>query len=85
MNRLDPDRFLKEIDKSLELIEQDFSNSGTISNVIDRTNRSMLLLLRSIVEMSKERVINDEIKELKEKVLRSQVEIARLKERANLK
>ena len=85
MNRLDPDKFLKEIDKSLELIEQDFSNSGTISNIIDRSNRSMLLLLRSIVEVSKDRVINDEIKELKEKVLRSQVEITRLKERANLK
>ncbi len=85
MNRLDPDKFLKEIDKSLELIEEDFSNSGTISNIIDRSNRSMLLLLRSIVEVSKERVINDDIKELKEKVLRSEVEIARLKKRVGAK
>lgn len=84
MNRLNPDKFLREIDTALELIEEDFSKSGTISNIIDRTNRSMLLLLRSIVENSKERVINDEIKELKEQVLRSQVEITRLKKRVEL-
>jgi len=85
MNRINPDTFIKEINKSLELIEQDLSAPGTVSNIIDRNSRSMLLLLRSIVRVSMERVINDEIKELKEKVLRSQVEIARLKERANLK
>jgi len=31
MNRLNPEKFLREIDKSLELIEEDFSKSGTIS------------------------------------------------------
>jgi len=78
MNRINPDEFLKQIDKSLELIEQDFSKSGTISNIIDRSNRSMLLILRSIMEISTERVIKDEINDLKEKVLRLQVEVARL-------
>jgi len=78
MNRINPDEFLKEIDKSLDLIEQDLSKSGTISNIIDRSNRSMLLILRSIVEVSQERVITEDARELKENVLRLQVEVARL-------
>jgi len=78
MNRINPEEFLKEIDKSLELIEQDISEPGTISNIIDRNNRSMLTLLKSIVRNSQERVINDDVFQLKEKVLRLEIEVARL-------
>ena len=78
MNRINPDEFLKEIDKSLDLINQDISEPGTISNIIDRGNRSMLLLLKTIIKNSKERVITDELKDLKENFLRLQVDVARL-------
>jgi len=78
MNRINPDEFIREIDKSLDLIENDLSKTGTISNIIDRGNRSMLLILRSIMEISTERVVTEETRDLKEKVLRLQVEVARL-------
>lgn len=85
MNRINPDEFLKEIDKSLDLIKQDISEPGTISNIIDRSNRSMLLILKSIIKNSKELVISREIEALKRQVLESQFEIARLKKRVDLK
>jgi len=85
VNRINPDEFLKEIDKSLDLIKQDISEPGTISNIIDRSNRSMLLILKSIIKNSKELVISREIEALKRQVLESQFEIARLKKRVDLK
>lgn len=78
MNRLNPDKFQKEIDNSIFLIDEDMSKEGTTSNIIDRAARSILSLLKLNVENATERVITDEMKELKEKVLRLEVEVARL-------
>ena len=78
MNRLNPDKFQKEIENSIFLIDEDMSKEGTTSNIIDRAARSILSLLKINVESATERVVTDEIKELKEKVLRMEVEVARL-------
>ena len=78
MNRLNPDKFQKEIDNSIFLIDEDMSKEGTTSNIIDRAARSILSLLKLNVENATERVVTDEMKELKEKVLRLEVEVARL-------
>ena len=78
MNRLNPDEFLKEIDNSIFLIDEDMSKEGTTSNIIDRAARSILSLLKINVENATESVVTDEIKKLKEQTLRLEVEVARL-------
>ena len=78
MNRLNPDKFQQEIDKSIFIIDEDMSKEGTTSNIIDRAARSILSLLKLNVESATESVVTDEIKDLKEKILRLEVEVARL-------
>ena len=78
MNRLNPDKFQKEIENSIFLIDEDMSKEGTTSNIIDRAARSILSLLKLNVENATEPVITDEIKKLKEQILRLEVEVARL-------
>ena len=78
MNRLNPDKFQKEIDNSIFLIDEDMSKEGTTSNIIDRAARSILSLLKLNVENATEPVVTDEIKKLKEQTLRLEVEVARL-------
>ena len=78
MNRLNPDKFLKEIESSIFLIDEDMSKEGTTSNIIDRAARSILSLLKLNVENATEPVVTDEIKKLKEQTLRLEVEVARL-------
>ena len=78
MNRLNPDKFQKEIESSIFLIDEDMSKEGTTSNIIDRAARSILSLLKLNVENATEPVVTDEIKKLKEQTLRLEVEVARL-------
>lgn len=84
MNRLNPEKFIKEIETTIALIDDDPSREGSTSNIIDRAARSMFTLLRIIVDNSTEDVTTDEIKELKNKILRMEVEITRLKKKINL-
>lgn len=84
MNRLNPEKFTKEIETAIALIDDDPSREGSTSNIIDRAARSMFTLLRIIVDNSTEDVTTDEIKELKNKILRMEVEITRLKKKINL-
>jgi len=78
MNRINPDKLLKEIENTISLIDNDMSKEGTTSNIIDRAARSIFSLLKLVVELSTERVVTEDARVLKEKVLRLEVEVARL-------
>ena len=78
MNRLNPDKFQKEIENSIFLIDEDMSKEGTPSNIIDRACRSVLSLLKLNVESSTESVVTDEMKVLKDKIVLLEVEVTRL-------
>ena len=78
MSYVNAEKFIDELASALAIIDQDPSQEGTTSDIIDRTARSIFMLLMSVVENCKEPIISEDVKELKEKILRLEVEVARL-------
>ena len=82
MSYINAEKFIDELVTAVALIDVDLSKEGTISNIIDRSARSTLMLLMSVMENckeeSRERFISEDVRELKEKLLRLEVEVARL-------
>jgi len=82
MSYVNAEKLIDELASAIAIIDQDPSHEGTTSNIIDRTARSIFMLLMSVVENCKEdsrdRFIREDVRELKEKVLRLEVEVARL-------
>lgn len=82
MNRINPEKLRDELAAAIAIIDLDMSKDGTISNIVDRSARSTLSLLMSVMEGATQTiVIDEEVRELREQVLRMGVEIARLKRR----
>jgi len=82
MKRIDPEKLRDELAAAIAIIDLDESKDGTISNIIDRSARSTLSLLMSVMEGATDHTIMDEdIRELKEQVLRMGTEIGKLKRR----
>jgi len=83
MEIISPEKLRDELGSAIALIDLDMSQEGTTSNIIDRSARSTLSLLMSIINNSREDVfvnhLVDEIKDLKEALLRLKVETASLK------
>ena len=83
MEIINAEKLIEELVSAVALIDLDLSKEGTISNIIDRSARSTLMLLMSVIENSREEVfighLVEEIRGLKESVLRLQVEIVALK------
>jgi len=83
MEIIDPEKFRDELASAIALIDLDMSKEGTTSNIIDRSARSTLVLLMSILKNSTENIfvnhVFDEVKALNEQVLRLKVELTRLK------
>jgi hypothetical protein len=80
MNRLNPEKLRDELASTIALIDLDMSKEGTTSNIIDRAARSTLSLLMSIFQLSTDEGSDDEIKDLKEQIIKLQIEkIAQLK------
>ena len=76
------EKLIDELASALAIIDQDISPEGTTSNIIDRTARSIFMLLMSVIknckEESKERFIKEDVRDLKERMSRLEVEVARL-------
>ncbi len=82
MNRINPEKLRDELAAAIAIIDLDMSKDGTISNIIDRSARSTLSLLMSVMEGATQTIVIDEdIRGLKEQILRMQVEIGKLKRR----
>ncbi len=82
MNRINPEKLRDELAAAIAIIDLDMSKDGTISNIIDRSARSTLSLLMSVMEGATDHTIIDEdVRELKEQMLRLQVENGKLKRR----
>lgn len=82
MNRINPEKLRDELAAAIAIIDLDMSKDGTISNIVDRSARSTLSLLMSVMEGATDHTIMDEdIRELKEQMLRLQVENGKLKRR----
>lgn len=80
MNRINPEKLRDELASAIALIDLDMSKEGTTSNTIDRSARSILSLLMSVMKGATDHTIIDEnVRELKEDVLRLKAEVARLK------
>jgi len=84
MNRINPEKLKDELASAIALIDLDMSNDGTVSNIIDRATRSSYSLLMTIIDGATEQVICDEVKELKEEVLRLRVEVSSLKKKVRV-
>ncbi len=82
MSYINAEKLIDELVTAVALIDLDLSKEGTISNIIDRSARSSLMLLMSVIENTKEDstelFIKEDVIKLKEDVLRLQVEVARL-------
>jgi len=82
MSYVNAEKLIDELASALAIIDLDPSQEGTTSNIIDRTARSIFMLLMSVVESckeeSRERFIKEDVRELKERLLRLEVEVARL-------
>jgi len=82
MSYVNAEKFIDELANALAIIDQDPSTEGTTSNIIDRSARSIFMLLMSVLENckedSKERFIREDVRDLKERMSRLEVEVARL-------
>lgn len=84
MERINPEKLIDELGSTIALIDLDMSKEGTTSNIIDRSARSTLSLLMSIVKLATDDGSNEEITELKDQILKLQIEITQLKKRIKL-
>lgn len=85
MDRLNPEKFLDELGAAIAIIDLDESKDGTISNIIDRSARSTLSLLMSVMKGATDHTIIDEdVRELKEEVFRLRVEVGVLKKKMRI-
>jgi len=78
MNRINPGKLIDEFASQLSVIDIKAAEKGNIANISDRAARSVLSLLMVIFKKSEERVVNEEIRDLREEVFRLSVEVARL-------
>ena len=79
MYRINPQKLIDTLASKLAEIDIKADEKGTISNISDRAARNVLSLLMVVFNESQERVVTEDIRELKEEVFRLRVELNTLK------
>jgi len=84
MTRINPEKLIDQLASHLAVIDIKTGRKGTIPNIVDRAARSVLSLLMVVFKSSEERVITEEMRELKEEVFRLRIEVNSLYRKSRL-
>jgi len=84
MYRINPEKLIDQLASHLAVIDIKTGHKGTIPNIVDRAARSVLSLLMVVFKNSEERVITEEMRDLKEEVFRLRIEVNSLYRKARV-
>lgn len=85
MQRINPEKLRDGLGAAIAIIDIDISTENIQTRTIDKAARSVLSLLMIILDKSTERIVDEEIKDLKERLLRLEGEVARLYRKLRIK